>query len=312
MRRRLPVALGLLLLLSGCPHFDPVGRYSCGTENDCPNGETCTATGQCVGRPDWATCSSGRDCPSGYQCLPKWKGGANVCQRDCKTYDDCLGGFECDGNHCVPNYCSPDGPRAWDTMPVQTVGFFLGPCSAHPGSPSDGTCVGPLGESTGLLQNVQDNIGLCYAGGPMKPGVSCLENVTNGATDHQCEPGAFCGAGVRGYHFGQCRQLCGPQQPTCFTNERCYLVWGSNGICVPQPAGSTGVPVGEACHQQYPDGGSLDIECLGASVCAESPDAGLRCEPTCASTYDCSSDGGTSIECNTLPGGPPGSYYCYE
>jgi len=318
MRSRLSIALALLLLLSGCPHFDGAGRYACSSDNDCPNGEKCDENRECIGRPDWATCSSSSDCPSGYDCLAKWSTGAHVCQRVCKSVDDCIGGFRCQSGHCVPNYCSPYGRKPWDKLPVQTVNYFLGPCSAHNAGSDDGTCVGPLDPGSGLVQDSSDYIGLCYLAGTVSPGLDCVENVLNVDVSGNCVQGEFCGVSIPGYHVAKCRRLCGPRQQFCPSGEGCWLVWGSNGICVPQHTGWPDLDAGAPCVNVYPGGGATNQECNGAAVCATRSDGGTVCEPTCISDFDCNSDvdGGTGggsdagFRCTAVPNAPPGAGYC--
>ncbi len=228
----LPMALGTIAMLEGCPIYsdnhnhrvcqngtcyscdnDYYDSYSCigwqcDTQLDCPNGYTCTSQHACVvgsSQPPTGTtsCSQPSDCPSGQTC-----GADDKCHNTDCSAAGCPNGYTCTLQSgklaCVSTGKSDGGPT-------------------FTGCKNDGACA-----SKGAGAK-------CLNGDCVAPADQCSD-----AT--QCPTGSQCVQGA-------CTPSCDATHP-CATGYSCDT---SKGVCTgnPTPCGSTGQ------------------SCSGSTVCVE-------------------------------------------
>jgi hypothetical protein len=279
--RRAPIlALGLLLLVAGCPPFSPTAGYKCGPDAACPSGSICdTNSGTCraTGSP---ACATDADCSTAFH------------------------GSTCQGGSCVlacgTNTCAPDQVCSADqTYCVE---------ADHTLCPQGNEC--PIGfrcASDG--QGQQICLRPCSTPADCLPGWTCGTAPDGKARDCKpvaCGPDPNAPATTQPAPFGSVSVRCQVSTGASGINGTCIgplsnpaLASQNDGLCY----GDGLQTKGQACNSRavFGDGGN---QCVATLACVTPPvlstggggvGAGERCQslcgpqdaPVCASNERC-------------------------
>lgn len=188
----------------------PRDVVTCGTDEDCPEGEKCV-DGFCFW--DFCDCDTDGDCPEGYSCF------GCICLFDyglatCETDEDCEEGYNCVGGYCFPKYgCDTDDD-----------------CEA-PETCIDGFCYFSCNEDADCPPGEICSDGFCFAGcssdDACPDGEICLNGfcLSGCREDAECPEGYECSNGFCFPLFSECSE-----DSQCGLYEQCV-----NGLCFPVP-----------------------------------------------------------------------------
>lgn len=321
------LALAMMLGGIGCSGDEAgaTGVTSCDVDTDCPIGEVCSASGECVESPcefctedqicyiteenPEGTCSTPEcfiddDCPDGEQCIQNHCGGP---YNDVEQQEECTGPDDCpDGQTC-----SPGGNCIDDTNGGGGGGEE---CTTNEECPSgyecdDGDCVEEEGEEC------NKDASECP---PEQPYVDttaceCVECLvgTDCGPDQDCENGVCVDEDP--INGGECTP-CDPTQPGICNDPTPYCVEDCCVECI----GSGDCTGTEACVDGFcsdPGGCSSDAECPSGYSCengqCEAPQSGQKCDPqdpdSCPDGQFCDPD---TEECEPLGSSGAGCGLC--
>jgi hypothetical protein len=201
------LAAALMLSTAGCPDSAVPGPVLCGTDADCPAGQSCIQ-GACR-----QGCQVSADCPAGLECVSR------VCLKPCGQDSECGPGEECRYGHCHPKV-PDDGGDGQDGGPecidLDLDGYGEN-CAAGPDCDDSDRTVHPGAEEI-CGNNRDDNCnGQIDESCPCQVGslrlCSSFGDPLGFTVEMRCKPGVQ--ACVGGLWAGECLGEVGPEPEVC-------------------------------------------------------------------------------------------------
>jgi len=207
----------------------------CATDDDCAEGETCNADGECEAAIVEPDCTTDDDCAEGEVCTEAGVCEAEVVEPDCTTDDDCAEGEVCtEAGVCEAEVVEPDCTTDDDCAEGE-VCTEAGVCEMDVEPPmgaclneADGAILGP-DEGEAAKAAATDCAMGCIAEPDLEGIVACANPCVIDATG-LTEDCAGCYTSIIGCTFVNCLALCAADASseectTCMADNGCYDVF---------------------------------------------------------------------------------------